>query len=173
MDNLAWIMNRKSVRKYTDKPVKAEDVETILRAAMAAPSAVNQQLWEFIVIDQQDVLRKLGEELPYAKMLLHAIAAIVVCGNLEKTYDHNPQSPYWMMDCSAASENILLAVEVLGLSAVWTAVYPDKQRIESVRRILHLPDNVVPLNAIPIGYPAKEEKPKDKWNPKAVHMNRW
>jgi nitroreductase len=173
MNDLTWIMQRKSVRSYQDKPVQAEDLEKILRAGMAAPSAVNQQLWEFIVINRQDVLRKLGEELPYAKMLIHAHAAIVVCGNLNKTFDHNPQSTYWIMDCSAATENILLAVEALGLGAVWTAVYPDARRVESVRRILNLPQTVVPLNAIPIGYPERDEQPKDKWNKDALHWNNW
>jgi len=173
MSDLTWIMQRKSVRSYQDRPVQAEDLEKILRAGMAAPSAVNQQLWEFIVINRQDVLRKLGEELPYAKMLIHAHAAIVVCGNLNKTFDHNPQSTYWIMDCSAATENILLAVEALGLGAVWTAVYPDVRRVESVRRILNLPQTVIPLNVIPIGYPERDEQPKDKWNKDAVHWNNW
>jgi nitroreductase len=173
MSDLSWIMNRKSVRSYKDQAVSAEDLETILRAGMAAPSAVNQQLWEFIVIDQPESLKILGEELPYAKMLLHAHAAIIVCGNLNKTFDHDPQSPFWIMDCSAATQNILLAVEALGLGAVWTAVYPAPQRIESVQRILNLPPSVIPLNVIPIGYPAADEQPKNKWNAKAVHWNHW
>jgi len=173
MSDLNWIMNRKSVRKFLDKPVAVEDLQQILRAGMAAPSAVNQQLWEFIVINKPDVLLRLGEELPYAKMLLSASAAIVVCGDLTKTFDHNSQSLYWIMDCSAATENILLAVESLGLGAVWTAVYPEAQRVESVQRILDLPQSVIPLNVIPIGYPGQNEPPKDKWNEKAVHWNSW
>jgi nitroreductase len=173
MNDLSWIMKRKSVRKYTDQPVTSEDLQKILRAAMSAPSAVNQQLWEFVVIDDRQTLKQLGEGLPYAKMLLHAHAAIVVCGNLTKTFDHDPQSPYWIMDCSAATENILLAVETLGLGAVWTAVYPDPKRIEIVRRVLALPEHILPLNAIPIGVPAAEEAPKDKWNPDVIHQNHW
>lgn len=173
MDTLTCLMNRKSVRSYLDKPVAAQDVQTILRAGMAAPAAVNQQLWEFIVIDQPEVLTVLGEALPYAKMLLHAHLAMVVCGNLTKTFDHNPQSLYWIMDCSAATENILLAVEALGLGAVWTAVFPDPARVDCVQRILNLPQTVVPLNVIPIGYPKPDEPPKDKWNPSAVHWNHW
>jgi nitroreductase len=173
MNDLTWIMKRKSVRQYKDQPVTAEDLEKILRAAMAAPSAVNQQLWEFIVIDDSQTLKQLGEGLPFAKMLLHGHAAIVVCGNLTKTFDHDPQSLYWIMDCSAATENILLAAEALGLGAVWTAVYPDPKRIEVVRRALALPEFILPLNVIPIGVPAKEETPKDKWNPQLIHRNRW
>lgn len=173
MTALSWIMNRKSVRAYLDKPVSPDDLQTILRAGMAAPSAVNRQAWQFIVIDQPGLLQQLGDALPYAKMLLHAPAAIVVCGDLDKTFDHDPNSTYWIMDCSAATENILLAVEALGLGAVWTAVYPNSQRVESVRAILNLPPTIIPLNAIPIGYPAVDEPPKDKWNPSAVHWNSW
>ena len=173
MNDLSWIMSRKSVRNYLDKPIAVEDMQKILRAGMAAPTAVNQQLWEFIVIDQPDVLKRLGEELPYAKMLLRAHVAVIVCGNLAKTFDNNPQSLYWIMDCSAATENILLAVESLGLGAVWTAVYPEPSRVESVQRILNLPQTVMPLNVIPIGYPERDEQPKDKWNENAIHWNRW
>jgi nitroreductase len=173
MSDLTWIMKRKSVRRYKDQTITAEDLQKILRAAMAAPSAVNQQLWEFVTINDPQVLKPLGEGLPFAKMLLHAHAAIVVCGNLTKTFDHDSKSPYWIMDCSAATENILLAVETLGLGAVWTAVYPDPQRIEVVRRILALPEFILPLNVIPIGVPAVEEAPKDKWNPDRIHWNHW
>ena len=173
MKELDWILNRRSVRSYTDQAVSVEDLEQILRAGMAAPSAVNQQLWEFIVITEPKLLKLLGEELPYAKMLLHAHAAIMVCGDVTRSFDQNPKSEFWIMDCSAATENILLAVEALGLGAVWTAVYPDAKRVESVRKILSLPESILPLNVIPVGYPAVAESPKDKWNPKAVHWNRW
>ncbi len=173
MSDLSWIMNRKSIRRYQDVPVNDEDLQKILQAGMAAPSAVNQQLWEFIVVTESQTLKSLGSELPYAKMLLQAHAAIIVCGNLTKTFNHDPQSPYWIMDCSAASENILLAVEMLGLGAVWTAVYPEAQRVEAVRRILNLPEQVIPLNVIPIGVPAVKEAAKNKWNPLVVHQNRW
>ena len=173
MSEINWILKRKSIRNYLDKPVAKETLEWILKAGMAAPAAVNQQLWEFVVVDQKSTLQQLGEQLPYAKMLLHAPAAIVVCGNLSKTYDGNTESPYWIMDCSAATENILLATESLGLGAVWTAVYPDQVRVDTVKEILHLPEQVIPLNVIPIGYPAKEEFPKEKWNPTVIHWNGW
>jgi nitroreductase len=173
MSEINWILKRKSVRNYLNKPVSKETLEWILKAGMAAPSAVNQQLWEFIAINIEDILQQLGTALPYAKMLLHAPAAIVVCGNLHKTFNNEMESPFWIMDCSAATENILLAIESLGLGAVWTAVYPDDVRIKAVQRILNLPEYVIPLNAIPLGYPAKDEFPKEKWNPAAVHWNAW
>jgi len=173
MNELTWIMNRKSVREFKNTPVSKADLETIVRAGMAAPAAVNQQLWEFFVIDQRERLNQLGDELPYAKMLYQAGAAIAVCGDLTRTFNHDPQSPFWIMDCSAATENILLAVEALGLGAVWTAVYPDAPRVASVQRLLGLPAHVIPLNVIPIGYPAHDEQPKDKWKPERVHWNGW
>jgi nitroreductase len=173
MSDLSWIFKRKSVRNYLDKPVSRENLEWIVKAGMAAPCAMNKQLWEFVVIDDETVLHQLGNQLPYAKMALHAKAGIVVCGNVEKTYDGDKENPTWIMDCSAATENILLAVEALGLGAVWTAVYPDTVKIENVRKIVGLPEQVIPLNMIPIGYPAKEEFPKEKWNEAAVHWNQW
>ena len=173
MSELTWIMNRKSVRSYKADAVPNETLEQIVRAGMAAPSAVNQQMWEFMVITDRKILEKLGDGLPYAKMLLHAPAAIFVCGDTARSFDHDPQSEYWIMDCSAATENILLAVEALGLGAVWTAVYPDPKRVECVREILNLPAAVLPLNVIPVGYPAVDEKPKNKWNPGFIHWNKW
>lgn len=166
------IMARKSVRSYTSKPVEKEKVEIMLKAAMAAPTAVNKQPWSFIVIDDRTVLDSLAQALPYAKMTAQAPLAIVVCGDLSKALngDHDK---YWMLDCSAASQNLLLAAESLGLGAVWTAVYPEEQRMESVRSVLSLPHYIVPLNLIPIGYPQHKEEPKDKFKPENIHYNKW
>ena len=121
------IMARKSVRSYTSRPVEKEKVDIMLKAAMAAPSAVNKQPWSFIVIDDKEVLNHLAQVLPYAKMTAEAPMAIVVCGDLTKSLN-GELGQYWMLDCSAASENLLLAAEALGLGAVWTAVYPEEQR---------------------------------------------
>lgn len=173
MSNLDWIFSRKSVRGFTDEPVSKEDLQQILHAAFAAPSARNMQPWEFVVVDQPDLLKQMGEELPNARMLATAQAAIVVCGDPSKTYDGKLSNPFWVMDCSAAAENILLAVESLGLGAVWTASYPYEERMEVVHRVLKVPAAVLPLCVIPIGHPANDETPKDKWNPQAVHWNEW
>ena len=156
------IMARKSVRSYTSRPVEKEKVDIMLKAAMAAPSAVNKQPWAFIVIDDRDVLNKLAEVLPYAKMTAEAPMAIVVCGDLAKS-----------LDCSAASENLLLAAEALELGAVWTAIYPEEQRIENVRKVLSLPEHIVPFNLIPIGYPQRNEEAKDKFKQENIHYNQW
>lgn len=166
------IMARKSVRAYTPKPVEKEKVETLLKAAMAAPTAVNKQPWAFIVIDDREVLANLSNALPYAKMTVQAPLAIVVCGDLSKALN-GEKDKYWMLDCSAASENLLLAAESLGLGAVWTAVYPEEDRINSVRKVLSLPEYIVPLNLIPIGYPQHSESAKDKYKTENIHYNKW
>ncbi|MDR1614525.1 MAG: nitroreductase family protein [Campylobacteraceae bacterium] len=168
-DALSVIFNRKSVRSFkdSDKAIPKETLDVIIKAAFAAPSAVNLQPWHFIVIDKRDILDALGDGLPYAKMLYDASAAIIVCG------DENESKLYWEVDCSAATQNILLSVEALGLGAVWTAVYPQKERVSFVQKQLHLPNNITPLNVIPIGYPANTNRPKDKYKPQKVHINKW
>lgn len=170
-DVLTVIGERVSVRSYMPEVVSSEAVETLLRAAMAAPSSKNQQPWHFVVLTEKDMLMTLANELPYAKMLKDAPLAIVVCGD---TTVHTGESAIsWVMDCSAASENLLLAAQALGLGAVWTGAYPYKDRIEAVRKVAALPDHIVPLNVIAIGYPARAEKPKDKWKPERVHYGKW
>lgn len=165
------IMTRTSIRAYRDCPVGADTVELLLRAAMAAPSAVNRQPWAFVVVDDRELLRELAGALPFAKMAARAPLAVVVCGDLSR----NPgaSGDWWVMDASAASENLLLAAHALGLGAVWTGVYPRDERVEAVRRVLGLPADVVPLNLIPVGYPADNPEPKQKWNPANVRHNGW
>ncbi len=171
-DTIKTIMNRKSVRAYKEGPVSKEQLEVIVKAGMAAPTAVDKRPWEFIVVTDKAMLKKLSDVLPYAKMVEKAGAAIIVAGDLDRQQGGR-ESDFWMVDCSAATENILLAIESLGLGAVWTAVYPDKERIEAVRKLLKIPSTVVPLNVIPVGIPTGAEKPKDKWNPKQLHWNGW
>ena len=165
------IMTRTSIRAYRDCPVGADTVELLLRAAMAAPSAVNRQPWAFVVVDDRELLRELAGALPFAKMAARAPLAVVVCGDLSR----NPgaSGDWWVMDASAASENLLLAAHAVGLGAVWTGVYPRSERVKAVRSILGLPGSVVPLNVIPIGYPAETPEPKQKWNPDNIRYNGW
>jgi flavin reductase (DIM6/NTAB) family NADH-FMN oxidoreductase RutF/nitroreductase len=173
-ETLEVIHNRKSVRHFTDHPVSKQQIELLLRAGMAAPSAVNRQPWAFYVVTKRETLDALGEQLPYAKMLLQAQAAIVVCGDMEKAGNLKEQG-YWVQDCSAATQNILLAAESIGLGAVWTAAYPYEDRSKVVTETLNLPEKHVPLNVIPIGYPTGEDIPKDKWKPENIvwqeHLN--
>lgn len=132
---------------------------------MAAPTAVNKQPWAFVVVDDRKVLDKLAAELPYAKMTAQAPLAIVVCGDLSKALNGETDR-YWMLDCSAASENLLLAAESMGLGAVWTAVYPENDRIAKVRSVLSLPDHIIPFNLIPVGIHNIGKKLKTNSRPK-------
>ncbi len=166
------ILNRKSVRKFLENKVEEDKIKQILEAAMAAPSAVNNQPWLFFVIDDRGLLDRLANELPYSKMLTTAPLAMVVCGDLELASEGWEQE-FWIQDCSAATENILLAVEALGLGAVWTAVYPSEDRVEIVRNILNIPKNLMPLNVIPIGYPAANLHSQKKWDDSKINYNAW
>lgn len=165
------VFTRKSVRSFTDQPVAQETLVELARAGMAAPSARNLQPWAFIIVTERKVLDLLAERLPYAKMLFEAPAAIIVCGDLSKAGD-GPEG-YWVQDCSAATENILIAAEALGLGAVWTGVHPRPERVSIVKEILAIPDQVVPLNVIPIGYTKGEHHPKDKFKETNLHWQRW
>lgn len=167
------IMGRKSVRNFTDQKVSREQLDTLVRAAMAAPSARNAQPWAFVVIDDRAILDSLCEILPFGKMLGHASAAIAVCGDLGKALPEAAQT-YWIQDCSAATENLLLAAEAIGLGAVWTGAFPIVERTTDIVRILGLPANIVPLNIIPIGYPLDPNEPaKDKYKPENIKFNKW
>lgn len=167
---LETIHSRKSVRSYSEKPVSEENLITLVKAGMAAPTGKDRRPWEFVIITERASLDVLASKLPYAKMLTAASSAIVVCGN---DNIENGGSPYWYLDCSAAAQNILLAAESLGLGAVWTAAYPYEERMQPVAEVLNLPDNIKPLCVIPIGYPRTEQKTKDKFNKAKIHINKW
>lgn len=172
-DNDAYmnIIRRVSVRRYSDKSVSSEQVSAILHAAMSAPTGVNKQPWEFIVVDDPELLKQLAEALPYAKMAPQAPVAIVVCGNKDRFLE-GVDDVLWEQDLSAASENILLAAHAIGLGGVWTCIYPHEERMAPAKSILNLPDNMVPFNLIPIGHPLTDHAPMDKWHPDRVHQNR-
>lgn len=169
---LETIANRKSVRAFTEQKVTKEQLTQLLKAGIAAPTAMNRQPWAFIAITDRAVLDKLAEKLPYAKMLKSATSAIVVCGDMDKVSE--PETDlYWIMDCSAATENILLAAEAIGLGAVWTAAYPDKDRVKTVSNELNLPENIVPLCVIPIGYSDDDSPVKNKWKDENIFWEKW
>jgi nitroreductase len=168
---LKVILERKSVRDYTGTGIKPEFLDLIVQSAMAAPSSSNLQPWNFILITDRKILDLLADGLPYAKMLYKAGAAIVVCGTPDRI--EAELSDYWVQDCSAASQNILLAIEVLGLGGVWTGVYPRANRVNFVKKTLNIPDYAVPLNVIAIGHPLTAEKPKNKFDPVKVHIDNW
>ncbi len=167
------ILSRKSVRSYTDRAVSREQLDTLVRAAMAAPTGRDMRPWKFIVVDSKATIDSLAPLLPYAKMLKEAQAAIVVCGDLSVTDDEGKPSTNWAFDCSAATENLLLQAEAMGLGAVWTGVYPYEERLAVVKKAFRLPAHIVPLCVVPIGYPKGDPQPKDKYNKDNIHYNQW
>lgn len=162
------IVERVSVRRFADRDVAPELQEAICYAAFCAPSGVNKQPWELFVIDDRQTLARLADALPYAKMTAEAPMAIVTCGNPDRFLE-GVDDQLWIQDLSALSENILLAAHALGLGGVWTCLYPHDERIEPVKEILGLKEDMVPFNLIPIGYPATAHAPMDKWHPERVH----
>lgn len=171
---IASLLSRSSIRRFTDEPVADAQVELLLRAAMAAPSSMNLQPWHFVVVRDAALKQELRHCLPYAKMLQAGSIGVVVCGDISlyeriNQLDKEDNTLYWVQDCAAASENLLLAAHALGLGAVWTGIYPLESRIDPLRRLLHLPPHIVPLNLIVVGHPLSLPRPKDKWNPQKVH----
>ena len=161
------ILNRKSVRKYSDKKIEQEKIDTILKCAMAAPSAMNKQPWEILVVTDKEKLEKIAEVCQNASYSKNSQVTIIVCGNKVIS------DKFWEQDCCAVTENILLAAEALGLGAVWCAVYPFDEKIADIKNLFDLPEEIVPLNIIPMGYPLENEKPKQKYNPEKIHNNNW
>lgn len=161
------ISTRTSIRAYTDKEVDDRTVTELLKAGMAAPTAMNSQPWVFYVVRDKNRMQAISETLPYTKMAKDASVLIVPCGD-RKLFLTGEGMTYWVQDVSAAAENILLAAHAMGLGAVWTGVYPMRERISEVSGILELDPEHVPLCIIPIGYPAENPEPKDKWKPEKV-----
>jgi len=166
------IHQRSSIRSYQDRPVSKEILETLVRAGMAAPSAMNKQPWQFIIVDDKEILNALAKDIQTSKMVSEASAAILVCGDMQLAGEGWLQE-YWIQDCSAASQNILLAITDLGLAGVWTSIYPATGRMEIVSNILQLPEHIIPLNIIPVGYPKGTPNIQDKWNSNKVHWNKF
>ncbi|GLC31885.1 nitroreductase family protein [Clostridium omnivorum] len=163
------INSRRSVRTYKDIKVEKEKVEKLLRAAMQAPSAYNQQAWEFVVVEDKNTLKKLSETSPFSKPVANAPLAFVVLGNKD-----NMKVPgCWQQDLGAACENLLLEAVELGLGGVWMAVTPEEDRINYIKNMFNLPENIIPYSLIPIGYPADEPKFVDRFDSTKVHYERW
>lgn len=158
------IMTRTSVRQYTGKQIPADTLDILLKAAMAAPSAMNKQPWEFVVVNNADLRAALADVV--GDRTKTAGAVIVVCGNRDRFLPQMPE--YWVQDCSAATENLLLAANACRLGAVWNGVYPQAEKEAQIRQILSLPETLVPLNIVTVGYPTAINNPKDKWDPSKV-----
>jgi nitroreductase len=171
MDILQAIFTRRSIRKYTDQPIADELIEQVLSAGMMAPSARNEQAWQFIVVRRPETLQALSQVSPYAGMARTAQAVIVVCGDRQR--ETVSDLGYWVLDCSAATENILLAAHGLGLGGVWVAVYPREERIAALRQVVPLPDHIVPLCLLPLGYPAETKGQVDRFDKTRIHHEQW
>ncbi len=164
------IFERRSIRKYTDESISVEHEEKLLRAAMQAPSAGNQQPWEFIVVRNKETMEKMTEGHPYSTPLKGAALAMVVCGDKGKQrfpYD------YWVQDCSAAIQNMLLEAQHLGLGAVWMGVHPMKEREDVLIKLFDLPEGIIPLAMLAFGHPAQEVAPADRYLEERVHREQW
>ena len=169
MDVLEAIRGRRSIRKYKGEPIPEGLVEDILAAGMSAPSAGNEQPWHFVIITDKALLDKVPEIHPYAAMAAQAPLAVLVCGDLNAEV----YAGFWVQDCSAAVQNVLLAAHGLGLGAVWCGIYPVKERVKGFRKLFDLPVHVVPLALIPMGYPAEQLAPADRFDEGRVHHDRW
>lgn len=166
------IMTRVSVREFTGEKISAEQIDTLLRAAMAAPSAINKQPWAFIVVTDEQLIEKLGEALPYSRCSNHPACAIIPCGDLSKAIE-GEMGAFWINDVSAATENLLLAAHAMGLGAVWTGLHPDMKRAALVQEMLGLPEHIIPLCVVPVGVPAEQPAIKEKYTPANIHYNGW
>ncbi len=169
MDVMTAIFSRRSIRLYTPKPVSREMVTGILRAAMCGPSAGNERPWHFIVLTERHILDEIPKFHPYAAMLKHAHVAVLVCGDttLEK------QKGYWPLDCAVATQNMLLAAHAKGLGAAWCGVYPTEDRVENFKKLLGLPEHIVPFSLVPLGFPAETKQSEERFDPSRVHENHW
>jgi nitroreductase len=163
------LLTRRSIRRYSAEAVSQEMATQVLTAAMAAPSAGDQQPWQFIVIRERETLLQISRIHPHAGMVAQAGLAILVCGDLglEK------QKGYWVQDCSAATQNLMLAAHALKLGSVWVGIYPREERIGAFRELLGIPEQVVPFSLVPLGHPAEHKEPANRYNPTRIHGERW
>ncbi|MGL1932575.1 MAG: nitroreductase family protein [Desulfotalea sp.] len=168
MDLFSVVHTRRSIRSFNDTEVNDQDVEKILRAAMAAPSAGNQQPWHYIVVKDRAKLEAVTKIHPYAKMIMQAPLSIVVCGDLKGKWPN-----FWSQDCSAACQNILLSARALGLATTWTGIYPEQERMEGFREIFDIPEDIMPFAIIPVGYSDTNWKEIDRFQKEKVFTDGW
>lgn len=166
------IQTRVSVRQFTGEKISDEQVNTLLHCAMAAPSAINKQPWAFLVVTDEALLRQMGEAFPFSRCGNGAACAFVMCGDMTKTIEGEGQG-FWINDVSAATENLLLAAHAMGLGAVWTGVYPSRERTAQVQELLGLPEYIIPMCIVPVGIPAEQPAVKQKFKEENIHYNRW
>lgn len=169
MDAIDAILSRRSIRNYNNTPISDDIIIKLITAGKSAPSAGDQQPWHFIIIDNKEIFEKIPKFHNHASFITKAQKAILVCGdlNLEKF------KGYWMLDCSAATQNILIAARAYGLSSCWLGIYPRDERIEKLREILNIPKNIVPFSLIALGYSNEKQKKIERFDKSRVHSNKW
>lgn len=163
------LLNRRSIRKYTNQKISADNINTILKAAMYAPSTMNTQAWQFVVIDDKKVLLKIFEIIPHAEMLKQTDKAILVCGDLSIEKNEN----YLLQNCSAVTQNILLSAYGLGLGSCWISVYGSEETLKKIKSHFKLPDNIIPVSLVSLGYPDEEVKTEERFKEDKIHFNKW
>lgn len=169
METLKAILTRRSIRKYSEKNIPEEYYEILLKAAMHAPSGRNRQPWHFIIINDRNVLKKLADVNPSWRMLEEAATAIVVCGDLQVEESES----FILQDCSAATQNILLAAHELGLGTVWLGVHPREERLKPLMEILRVPEHIIPVSMVSIGKPDEDREQPDRYNLERIHQDKW
>lgn len=168
MDALETLFTRRSIRKYTDQPIGDAEVETMLKAAMLAPSANNKQPWHFIVVAQPERLKVIAGMHPYARMAAQARLAVVVCGDAAGSPD------YWVQDCAAATENLMLAARAIGIGSVWCGLHPREERKTPFKEYFTIPDGIEPFAVVVLGYPDQPFTEADnRLRPDRIHRDQW
>ncbi len=163
------LLNRRSIRKYKDKKISKEDIDKILKAAMYAPSAMNLQAWQFIVIDNKDALIETIKSIPYAEMLRQSAGAIIVCGDSLVEINES-----WLLqNCSAAIQNILLSAHGLGIGSCWIAIHGMDDVYKNIKTQFKLPENIVPVSLISLGFPDEVVKVEERFKQDKIHYNKW
>jgi nitroreductase len=165
-ERLNIIFSRRSIRAYTGEPLSEAEITTLLEAGMAAPSASNRKPWHFVVVRDRQTLQALADAHPYGKMIAGAGVGIAVCGD-------PAISDWWVQDCTAATENILIAVTGLGLGGVWLGCHGQPAREQAVRDVLGIPSRIGVLSLLSIGRPAEEKRARTQYDPARVHAEKW
>ena len=166
---ISWILSRRSIRKYQNAEIPQNEINILLKSAMQAPSAVNKQPWHFIVIKDKSIFKKIAEIHRSASFIDTASHAILICGDEQLEHDKG----YSILDCSAATQNILLAANTLGIGACWIGIHPREKRKEAFHQLFGLPEHVQPISLVSLGYPAEEKEMAERFNSERIHYNNW
>ena len=169
MDAIEALITRRSIRSFTSRPVSLDLVRELIRAAMHAPSAGNEQPWHFVILTNREILDRISEFHPYAGMVSECPVAVLACADPRQ--EKHPGM--WLQDLSAATENLLLAAHAHGLGAVWVALHPREDRVQAMQKLVQLPEPIIPFALIPIGHPAEKTDPEERFRPELIHLDKW